>query len=211
VKSTITFYDVECDVERYQYFLLEDGVRPRGLVSDGRPWTDIWEPPRVFSFQPRLREGDFWRIGLGGECFAVRPETLGQTSVAIFLQPAGEFLPLPYEGRQFQVLNITECIDALDRERTAWDFYEDLDLSDLDPLDRKHIEELDTPPAVRSPVFRLDRLGWQLFKVPETAMTNIYYWERNLDGEEEQFRRYCERHELTGLVFTEIYSTESPW
>jgi len=28
---------------------------------------------------------------------------------------------------------------------------------------------------------------------------------------EEQFRLFCEREGLKGLIFTPIYSTESPW
>lgn len=202
--STITFFDVDADVERFQYFLFEDADEALKLVSNGNPWKDHWVPPDVYSFQPRLREGDFWNLGGVGRCFAVRPEAF-ETGVDLFLQPAGELLPLPYQGREFQVLNITECIDALDREQTTWYRYDDLDEEEFDHGPR---EVFKPPPRVEKPAFRLDRLGWQLFKIPETAVTNIYYWERSLDGEEEQFRHFCERHGLTGLTFTEIYTAE---
>jgi hypothetical protein len=205
--STITFYKVETDVERFQYFLLEDASQASYLVANGAPWKEAWMSPSVFSFQPRLREGDFWHRGGFGACFAVRPEAF-ETGLDLFLQPAGELLPLPYQGRKFKVLNVTECIDALDHEQTTW---YDVDHVDDDGFDHGPREVFKPAPRVEEPVFRLDRLGWQLFKVPETAVTNIYCWEGSLDGEEEQFRRFCEREGLTGLTFTEIYTTECPW
>jgi hypothetical protein len=210
--STITFFDVGPDLETYQYLLVE-GDQPE-VNFDGSPARDQWWSPDVISFQPRLREGDFWGVlGLGGASFAVRPETLESTQVELFLRPAGELLPLMYEGREFRVMNITECIDALDREATVWDYYEDVDseADDVEPLERELIKKLHETGEVDRPVFRLDRLGWQLFKVPETAWTNIYYWERSEDDPRDQFRGFCELHGLTGLQFTPIYTTESPW
>lgn len=213
MKPTITFYEVDTDVELYQYFLLDEGEQPKELVSDGRPWKDIWQPPTVFSFQPRLREGDFWNFGLGafGTSFAVRPESFERTGVAYYLEGAGELLPLPYQGREFKVLNITECIDALDRERTVWYDYQDLDPAEAGELADEAAQALaEAEPVVDKPAFRLDRLGWQLYKLPETAITKIYYWEHS-GMAEEQFRLFCEREGLKGLIFTPIYSTESPW
>jgi hypothetical protein len=212
-RGTITFYEVGTDPDRYQYFLLEEIGRV-GLLSDGRPWEDNWLPPKVFSFQPRLREGDFWDFGLGavGKCFAVRPEALQRTEVSHFLNSAGELLALPYLGREFKVLNITECIDALDHERTTYREDMEFDEEELDELDdetRRLIEEEPSERQVKTPVFRLDRLGWQLFKVPETAITKIYYWERSEDDPEQQFRPYCQTQGLTGLTFTPIYSIDS--
>lgn len=181
------------------------------LVFDGR---DVWQPPKVFSFQPRLREGDLCNFGLGGfgNVFAVRPEALEHGHLAKFLESAGELLPLPYEGREFTVLNITECFDALDRERTVYREPVELDefeLAKLDEIDRQCLEEDDLERVVDEPIFRLDRLRGQLFKVPETAVSKIYYWERSVGGADEQPRRYCDREGLTGLVFREFYSTES--
>jgi hypothetical protein len=102
---------------------------------------------------------------------------------------------------------------CLDYELTVWDKYEDIDTEDEDvePLVREYLEALQAHGEVEMPAFRLARLGSQLFKVPETAITKIYYWERSEDGEEEQFRRFCERNSLNGPTFTPLYSVESPW
>jgi hypothetical protein len=189
VTNTITFFEVETDPDVYQYFLFEDPDAVDGVIFDGSPKRDTWSPPEVYSYQPRLREGDFWDFGLGGvgAAFAVRPEAL--ETVEYHLSFAGELLPLPYQGREFVVANITECIDALDHDATTWVH---------DERGKRH--------DVRAPVFRLDRLGWSLFKVPETAITRIYCWQDDPEAAE-QFKSCVEIEGLTGLRFKELYST----
>jgi len=89
-------------------------------------------------------------------------------------------------------------------------FYQDIDPAEAGELADELAEALaEAEPVVERPAFRLDRLGWQLFKVPETAVTNIYYCEHS-GMAEEPFRLFCEREGLKGLIFTAIYSTESP-
>jgi hypothetical protein len=188
VTNTITFFEVETDPDVYQYLLFEDPDAVDGVIFDGSPKRDTWSPPEVYSYQPRLREGDFWDFGLGGvgAAFAVRPEAL--ETVEYHLSFAGELLPLPYQGREFVVANITECIDALDHDATTWVY---------DERGKRH--------DVRAPVFRLDRLGWNLFKVPETAITRIYCWQDDPEAAE-QFKSCVEIEGLTGLRFKELYS-----
>jgi hypothetical protein len=153
-------------------------------------------------------------MGIGGATFAVRAEALNRGHLSVFLQRAGELLPLEYNEEEFFVLNITECIDALDRSRSSWSepiVFVEADLAGLDEVTRRGLLEEEVPPDLAVPYFDQERLGWQLFKIPETAMTDIYYWERSLDGPDEQFRAYCEREGLTGLGFEALYSVESSW
>jgi hypothetical protein len=195
----ITFYSVRADSDRFQY-LLEDGADAPRYDFDGTTKAAEWLPPPVFSHKPKLPEGDFWNLNLLSEAFAVRPEALERTNVEYYLRGAGELLPLPYGDRVFRVLNVTECYDALDKDATRWD-----DLSvDLEPELR---EQVGPVLVVREPVFRTDRLGWQLFKVPEQS-TRIYYWEAEEDAPE-QFRSYVEWNGLTGLLFEPLYTVET--
>jgi hypothetical protein len=58
----ITFFDVKPDLDHFQYFLLDERAaeeRER-LVFDGKPMRNTWRRPPVYSYQPRLEEGDFW-------------------------------------------------------------------------------------------------------------------------------------------------------
>ena len=130
--------------------------------------------------------------------------------MSLFLERAGELLPLGYKDEQF-ILNITECIDALDRTRSTWHepiTWPDAKWAALDEDSRSFSVDGNRPPDLAVPAFDQNRFGWQLFKIPETAM---YYWERSEDGADEQFRSYCEREGLNGLEFELIYTTESAW
>lgn len=211
--DTLTFFEVGTEPDLYQYFVVDEPGWD--IVFDGRPVADHWYAPSVSSFQPRLREGDFWNFGVGayGACLAVRPEALGETHIGGFLERAGELLPFEYGSRTFSVLNITECIDALDRERTSWVDRSDMDVEEIagDLADELADAISSAPPKVDTPMFDLERLGWQLFKIPETAITSIYYWERSIDDPRDQFRGVYEAHGLTGLTFTPIYSATCPW
>jgi hypothetical protein len=190
--TTITFYSVRPDPDDFQYFLFEDDrmLDDDRYAFDGRPKAKMWVPPAVVSFQPKLPEADFWSFGLGGTgaTFAVRPEAL-RGPVVDHLKGVGELLPLPYKGREFGVVNITECIDALDADASTWLTY----------------PETQEPFRVERPVFRLDRLGGTLFKVPETSFEAMYCWEDSKNAQD-QFKGVVEREGLSGLVFERLYS-----
>lgn len=144
----------------------------------------------MFSYQPRLPEGDFWSFGLGafGTVFAIRPELFGRNGLPQFLASVGELLPLPYNGRVFAVWNITECIDALDTKQSEWLLYDDGGRF-----------------RVATPRFRLDRLGWNVFKVPELP-TSIFAWTDDRTERKQLFRNLVDNEQLTGILFRELYS-----
>ncbi|MGH3111479.1 MAG: hypothetical protein ACRDQT_11235 [Gaiellaceae bacterium] len=189
-EMSLTFFRVTTDPDRFQ-FLLTD--REDEYRFDGRRYGDRWVPPPVYSYKPRLKESDFWDFGMGvcGVAWAVRPEAFEKApELRPVLQAAGELLPLPFDGREFELFNVTECIDALDKGSTTWDYYDDGSLAD-----------------VADPVFRIDRLGANVFKVPEDSSMRIYLWED--DAWHEHLRGLVERYRLTGLVFTRLYTTSS--
>jgi hypothetical protein len=148
---------------------------------------------------------------VGAATICISPEQLEFGYLASFLEPAGELLELTCGSKTYLLLNVTECIDALDADHTT---YKTTPLADLplDGVDEETLRILARRPRTKrvvDPVFALDRLGWQLFKVPQTAIREMYYWERSEDDEAEQFRLYCERNGLLGLSFEFIYATES--
>jgi hypothetical protein len=63
---------------------------------------------------------------------------------------------------------------------------------------------------IDSPRFWQHRLGSQIFKVPETAHVETYYWELN-EPAEEPFRSLVLREGLTGMRFEELYTDEWPF
>ncbi len=189
----IRIYDVSTDVNRFQYLLPDASTFT--TVFDGSSRAKTWTPPSVFSLKPTREEPDFMDFGMGGNgaVWAIRPEAFQcAPELHHYLYAAGELLPLNYNGRNFQLLNVTEVLNALDTERTTWDYYDDGTRADIE-----------------KPAFRSDRLSEQLFKIPETALSKIYCWEDTLNTADE-FKAYVERHGLTGLTFDLIEATSRP-
>ena len=202
----MTFYEVRPD-EGFRYLDIDadrdEGWRwlsghRDGLEIDGRTWGDAWEPPPVrWLANDEDPEGDFCGIAhISCGAFAVRPEAFRQhEDLEVYLGLAGELLPLPCEGREFTLVNVTDVVDALDWENAINRY------TGMPGVPHPEKSMID------SPRFHLDRLDGQLFKIPERT-TEIFYWERSTDHPSEQFRGYCDRSGLTGLWFKPIYSTQ---
>ena len=70
------------------------------------------------------------------------------------------------------MLNITECVDCLDNERTTWNTVKRGDK--------------DVPVCIRSYAFRQERLSESpLFKIPEECVGSIFLTEGLMEPEEE--------------------------
>jgi hypothetical protein len=83
---------------------------------------------------------------------------------------------------------VTECIDALDADASEWLHYDNGERF-----------------RVQSPRFRRDRLGWNVFKVPEMP-ESIFAWVDDRSDRQQLFKHRVEDDRLTGLVFRELYS-----
>jgi hypothetical protein len=175
------------DVNRFQFFLPED---PAGhldrLTFDGTPKLPGWEPPGVYVYKPKLKRGNFLSFMGGGAliCDARAVEELRE-----MLEMSGELLPLPHKGELFQTLNVTECVNVLDEEKTDWV---------IGQTTRQRI-------GIKRYAFHPERLPeTPLFKIPETARAEILTTEARIDPEDE-FKPAVERLGLTGLLFEELW------
>ena len=183
-------YRALLDVNNYQSFLFtnNDDLNNRNLrVFDAMPKSDTWVPPSVYIERPKLKKGnffDFWSTAS-----LVVDETTSE-KLEPLLELSGELLPLPHENAMYYVLNVTECINALDRQETKWQY------------------EPDTIP-IEHYVFHPDRLfcGSSLFKIPETCNYEILTVEGIKDPDDE-FKGRVERLKLKGLIFQELWSDE---
>lgn len=181
-------YRVQNDVNRYQYFLPQYEEDWDRLVMDGTPKSDIWTPPPVYVYKPRHKSGDFYQFGAG--MLITNPQAT--EVLRTHLEMAGELLPLPFEGQIFNVLNVTECINCLDQDKTQWTYGES-------GKTRVEITEY---------VFHPNRFSESpLFKIPETCRGEVLLVEGLYDPEDE-FRYVVEQHGLEGLVFEELWSSD---
>ena len=126
MKPKLRAFKVEPDVNRYQYFLWDIERAPSGVTYDtmacgGSPKGKKWKPAPVYIHAPRHKRGDFWSIGLGGGGLGIAPWAFEKVeALHMFAEMAGELLPVRYQEQTFMLLNITECIECLDPERSKW-------------------------------------------------------------------------------------------
>jgi hypothetical protein len=145
----------------------------------GYPCLDEWEVLPVYKESPLAESPDVWWVwGLSG--FAFTREATEELEP--FLSRAGELLPVAFaDGRGLDVLNVTRVVDYLDLPVEVWEH------------------------GLAEPRFVEHRLGEsELFKVPLLAGAHTFCLE--WEGEE-SFRSRCEKNELSGLVFTTVWTS----
>lgn len=183
-------YKVVEDVNHYQALGPEDSEVIGSYLLDlfqGTPIGETWNAPKVFSLDPRLKEGDFWNFFSGSLC--ATPEATAK--VYTFFEMAGEILPLLYKGREFSVLNITECVDTLDPDHSNWLLTEE----GRRIFPTKYVFH--------------DRFAEStLFKIPEGNSITIFVLERDGNPDKE-FKAFVEREKMTGLLFELLWEDEA--
>jgi hypothetical protein len=177
----IRVFRVKNDVDNFQYFLTENESDAPKLMMDGTPKSNIWSPPPVYLFQPKLQKGDFFNFYLDILISSPRATELLHN---LFVE-AGELLPLPYNDEVFTLLNVTECINCLDQSNTKWIVNETTNVRVM----------------IGHYAFHTNRFSEScLFKIPETSKGEILVVEGLRDPKDE-FRYKVDKLGLKGLKF----------
>lgn len=180
-------FEVMPDIDRFQTFLVEErfGMSIQDQIFDATPRADNWPRPEVYVLRPKLKIGDFFGFRAQNTIIA-SPEAYSK--VEFFFDVAGEALPLLYQGREYMLLNVLECINAVDQDRAEWL---------LTPEGKKAL--------LTGYAFHENRFTRSsLFKVPETCRGTLLTYERSGDPEEE-FKAFVEHNHMTGLLFKEVW------
>ena len=109
-------YKINNDVNNFQYFLTKDSKDVFSMAFDCTSRGREWDPPSVYIYKPLHQEGDFFQFDSSSLIF--REKILNR--MHRFFAPAGEMLPLPFQGEMFYVLNVTNCINCLDPKKSEW-------------------------------------------------------------------------------------------
>ncbi|HYG33843.1 MAG TPA: hypothetical protein VEC99_03610 [Clostridia bacterium] len=158
---------------------------------NGRPLLRKWKPVQLYIRNPRRPRPDFYNFGIAKFVCNERARQLAEVPLA----ESGELLPVSIEGEaeNFCLFNVTTCVNAVDQERSVWEYY--------GPKGEYR--------TLRKPAFIPERLGDEyLFKIQEDAGTEIYCLERSGDPAENEFKALVEYHGLTGLEFKLIWSDQ---
>lgn len=178
-------FRVRLDVNRYQSFypVREDEWYKLNMDCAQRKQ---WVPPSVYVLHPKLIAGNFYQY----DGSTLITDSNATEHLRDYLEMAGELLHLPHQEESYTLLNVLECINALDEERTHWIYGETTGA-------KIKIEQYH---------FHPNRFGESvLFKIPETSRAEVLLVEGMRD-EEEEFRYIVEQNNLRGLLFEEIWS-----
>lgn len=149
-----------------------------------------WPEIDWYVFNPKEKEGDFY--SLGGNGAFVFNQRVYDSELFDLLEMAGEILPIQLEdgGPTLYVLNVLECVNALDKKNTVFDVYDD-----------------GTRGRILQYAFHPNRITESpLYKIPETSKTEVLTYTGVKDPEDE-FKTLYEQLDFSGLVFSELYAS----
>jgi hypothetical protein len=177
--------------EKFSFYLADDDPKRWDepmLRFDGTSKREIWVPPEVYLLRPPAMEGDFYGLEWA-PVFAIEHGVLD--AVDEFVGMAGELLPLlPYEGKEYSLLNVTECVNALDHERTEYAYGK----TSGEPL------------FIERYVFHPRRFTESsIFRLPDPPRIFCY---EGLKDPEEEFKPFVEMNGLRGLMFREVWRSD---
>lgn len=179
----ISVYRVVPDLDNYQYIMADDIGTVMKFRFDGTATGNDWERPSAYRANPKKPKPDFWGCFTNPSIFALSQKSAPQ--VVTFLDQSCECLPLECDGDKFLVCNVTCVVNALDQKQS------------------RHKEGL--PHWIEEYVFHPRRFEYSLFKIPETAMSEVLCVE-GLLAPEDEFKGTVEKLGLKGLKFKRIWS-----
>ena len=188
-EDTKRVYRIEFDTRRYQSLSpADEHVFESGqLRFDGTPKGEDWRPLAVRFVNPHLERPNIYYLASGCLVLDRRAIERFHDTLNWGCIENAELLPLSVEGEEWQVVNVTECINVLDSQKTVWKM--------------EHGRRV----AIEKYAFHMQRLGVTMpFSIPETADTEILTLEITRQPLDE-FKAAVEQAGLKGLKFTELW------
>lgn len=183
--NSMKVYRFSNNVNEYKYFLTENEKDGFHLFGDCQPKVKEWKAPPVFIYKPLLKAGALYDFGVSMPIFSPFATEVLRT----YLEMAGELLPLPHQSEVYTALNVTECINCLDHEKTIW----------IDP----------TKPylGIKKYVFHPNRFSESLiFKIPETHRSEVLVLEPAFMNV--PLPDYLAERGIEGVLFEQLWEAE---
>ena len=161
------------------------------LKFNCEPRKDNWRELEVYVYNPKTKPKDFYNMGWEMLIFNEKVLDVCQT----IFEMAGEILPLQVErGQKLYLLNILQCINALDYDRTVWDYYPRTGRKGRILKYGFHSEKASNEASI--------------FKIPEENSTTIFCY-ADVKNPDDEFYHIYHKHKLTGLIFEEVYNDDN--
>ena len=183
----MNIYKVHEDVKNYQTICpTDESIYDTDILEfNCLSKINAWTKSDFFVFNPKSKKSDFPHLIPG--CLVVSEHAANY--VGDLLEMAGELLPIRVDKEQYYILNILECLSALNEELTEWSYF----------------QGTQTKNEITKYNFYTNRFSESsIFKIPQSA-TSIFA----LNGYKEpadEFYTIYRKSKLTGLIFEEIYS-----
>jgi len=177
----------KADAKSYQWIMpsvQEDDLLDL-LTFDCEAKSQFWVEANWYCFNPKQKKGNFYTLG-SSSSFAFDKEVY-ESNLFPLLEMAGEILPIQLGMETLYVMNILECVNTLNDEKTDWETYPD--------GSRRKISNY---------YFHNDRISESsLFKIPQTSKTEILTYSGVKDPEDE-FKSLYEKLNFSGLIFERL-------
>jgi len=181
-------YRIRTDANNFQSFYpIDEKIWDTNLlIFDGASRKKDWIPLEVYVLQTKLKRGNFFKLCPG----SLVVDKYAIDSLASFFEMSGELLPIFFDNTEYNILNVTECVNVLNQENTNW-------VNGQSTGKKIRIEKYSFLPErfVEVP----------LFKIPETCKSEILTITGIKDPDYE-FKTKVEKLGLQGLIFEEIWS-----
>ena len=153
---------------------------------DCEPKKMDFEGVGFYVYNPKIKPKNFFHTN--GGCLVFDAKTL-ELCRTIF-EMSGEIIPIQIErGPVLYILNVLECMNGLNYDKTKWDYYSD-----------------GTKGRILSYSMYQQRVINEstIFKIPETCKIDIFCFSDTKDKQDEFYHIYHDNN-LTGLIFEEIF------
>jgi hypothetical protein len=184
-------FKIRTDSNKVQMLNLSDSskVTLEGWRFDGLTKSSSWNLESVYIDNPLMEPKDFYLYGLGVLVFNERVLSV----CGEIFEMSGEILPMQIErGPKVYLLNILQCMNGLDYEKTKWDYYKD-----------------GTKGRILEYAFHPERVinESSIFKIPETVRSDIFCHSEIGDPDYDFYKIY-HKNGFTGLTFKEVFNGE---
>jgi hypothetical protein len=185
-------YRIVPDLEKYQIILpvsdsdeIQDMLDFNGLVK-----KNVWTPIEFYVDNPLKLKGDFFSF-INPSAFACNKSAVDK--LMYYWDQSAELLPIYLEANtELFIVNVIECVNALDKKNSQHDVYSDGVKSNRIIRFAFHPNRLHEP---------------SVFKIPETVDTQILTYS-GVKNPENEFMYAYEQSGLKGLKFELIFNND---
>ncbi|MFV8282613.1 imm11 family protein [Christiangramia marina] len=185
-------YRIEVDVKKYQWIMADINEDDSNFIDihffNGKEKNNWPEDIDFYIYNTKNLPGNFFYLD-GGSALVFDQAVYDSPIFDIFEQ-AGQIIPINCSGEKLYILNVLECINMLDLNKSQFEIYDDGSKGEV--LEFHFHEERISESSI--------------FKIPQMNASQVLTYCDVKDASDEFFNLY-NKFNFTGLVFEKLYET----